>query len=114
MSDVRIEIEPNKSGLMAHFVRTEVADEIEALGLTVDGPEPALEQRFDIDPNKVLLVLLTLKLAATALSDLDTIVEIVSKWLRRLPPDAEQKIVVKLYGADGEVTREIERDDSKH
>lgn len=110
MSDVRIEIDPNTDGLFAHRFRSEVVAEIEALGVSVDGPEPPIEQRGG-EADWPTIILLTLNLAATALRDADDIIEILRKWLGRPRRGEAPKQVVKLYGPDGEVLAEIEQDD---
>jgi len=110
VADVHIEIDPNTSSLLTHHVETQLADEIEALGLSVEGPEPPLEQRSAEQPWPEI-ILLTLNLAATALKNLDDIIEIIRKWLPRPRREGAPKQLVKLYGPDGDVLAEIEQDD---
>lgn len=110
MSDVRIEIEPNRDTLFAHRIESDLVPSIAALGLSVDPLEPPLEER-SADPNWPIVILLTLNLAATALRDADDIIDIVRKWLRRPRRESAPKQIVKLYGPDGEVLAEIEQHD---
>lgn len=109
MTDIYIDIPVPAS--MAIAQARDTAEELRALGLTVDGPTEPIEKRMDPMTAGMALaaVPMIVRMARTTIEDLDRIIDVLRKWanLRRID---QPKRTVRILGPDGELIREIESD----